>query len=168
MPGVVDTIGVVGATEAVDSTGLVAGLVPVLVFTTMEPSEFVVVTAVVKVCGVVDSTAAVVTPVVVSMTVESSEFVVVITETRVDGSLDGVDLYKVASLGPPQHSAALPLHDVHVFSSGRPVSVVALEPQLHVSPRSHQCRPCEYDNWNYLRTGLKMRYPRTIIKCKKR
>ena len=53
-PGVVDTIGVVGATEAVGSTGLVAGLVPVLVSTTMEPSEFIIVIAVVKVFGVVD------------------------------------------------------------------------------------------------------------------
>ena len=53
-PVVVDMIGVFGPTEAVGSTGLVAGLVPVLVSTTMEPSESVVVTAVVKVFGVMD------------------------------------------------------------------------------------------------------------------
>lgn len=74
---------------------------------------------------------------VVSTTVEPSEFVVVIWETKVDGSLAEVEEYKVASLGAPQHSAVLPLHDVQVFSSGKPVSVVALEPQLHVSPTSH-------------------------------
>ena len=102
---------------------------------------------------------------VVSTTVEPSEFVVVILETKVDGSLGGADEYKVASLGAPQHSAVLPLHAVQVFSSGRPVSVVALEPQLHVSPRSHQCRPCECDNRNHLRTGVKMQNSHTIIKC---
>ena len=53
-PGVVDAIGEVRPTEVSGSTGLVAGLVPVLVFTTLEPSEFVVVSAVVKVTGMVD------------------------------------------------------------------------------------------------------------------
>ena len=53
-PCVVDAIGEVGPTEVSGSTGLVAGLVPVLVFTTLEPSEFVVVSAVVKVIGTVD------------------------------------------------------------------------------------------------------------------
>ncbi len=101
---------------------------------------------------------------VVSTTVELREFVVVILETKVDGSLGGANEYKVASLGPPQHSAVLPLHDVQVFSSERPVSV-ALEPQLHVSPRSHQCRPCECDYGNHLGAGVKMRNSRTIIQC---
>ena len=53
-PGVVDMIGVFDPTEAVGSTGLVARLKLVLVSTTVEPSEFVVVTAMVKVFGVVD------------------------------------------------------------------------------------------------------------------
>ena len=53
-PRVVDAIGEVGPTEVSGSTGLVAGLVPVLVSTTLEPSEFVVVSAVVKVSGMVD------------------------------------------------------------------------------------------------------------------
>ena len=56
-PSVDDATGVVGTPGVVDPigvTGLVAGIVPVLVSTTMEPSEFVVVTAVVKVFGVED------------------------------------------------------------------------------------------------------------------
>lgn len=53
-PGVVDAIGEVGPTEVSGSRGLVVGLVPVLVSTTTEPSEFVVVSAVVKVTGMVD------------------------------------------------------------------------------------------------------------------
>ena len=104
------------------------------------------------------------TPVVISTTVEPSEFVVVSLETKVDGSLGGAAEYRVPSLGPPQHSAMLPLHVVQVFSSGRPVTA-ALDPQLHVSPRSHQCRPCECNNRNHLRAGLKLRDPRTIIQC---
>ena len=152
-PGVVDTMGVVGPTEVDGSTVLVPGLVPVLVSTTVEPSEFVVVIAVVKVFGVVDVTGAVVTAVVVSTTVEPSEFVVVNLETKVDGPLDGANEYKVASPGAPQHSAVLPLHDVQVFSSGRAVSV-ALEPQLHVFPESHQCRSCECDDWDHLGAGV--------------
>ncbi len=163
-PAVVDAIGVVGPTEVVGSTVLVPGLVPVLVSTTMEPSEFVVVIAVVKVFGVVDLTGAVVTAVVVSTTVEPSEFVVVSMETKVDDPLDEANEYKVASPGPPQHSAMLPLHDVQVFSSGRAVNV-ALEPQLHVSPGSHQCRTCKCDNQDHLGAGVKLRSPRTIIQC---
>ena len=53
-PCVVDAIGEVGPTEVSGSTGLAAGLVPVLASTTLEPSEFVVVSAVVKVSGMVD------------------------------------------------------------------------------------------------------------------
>ena len=53
-PGVVDAIGEVGPIEIPGSTGLVAGRVPVLITTTLEPSEFVVVSAVVKVTGMVD------------------------------------------------------------------------------------------------------------------
>ena len=141
-PGVVDVIGVVGPTKVVGSTGPVAGLVPVLVSTTPELSESVVVIAVVKVFGIVDWTGAVVIPVVVSTTVEPSEFVVVIWETKVEGSLDEANEYKVASRGAPQHSAMLPLHDVQVCSSDEAIRLV-LEPQLHVSPRSYQYRLCE-------------------------
>lgn len=53
-PGVVDTMAVVDPTDAVGSTGLVARLVPMLVSTTTEPGEFVIVTRVVKIVGFVD------------------------------------------------------------------------------------------------------------------
>ena len=140
-PGVVDATGEVGPTEVSGSRGLVAGLVPVLVSTTVEPSEFVVVSAVVKVTGMVDRTGAVVIPEVVSTIVEPSEFVVVSWATKLDGSLDEIPLNKVPSRSAPQHSAMLPLQDVQLSPSGSAASCIALVPQLHVSPRSHQYQP---------------------------
>ena len=139
-PGVVDAIGVVAPTEVAGSTGLVAGLVPVLVSTILEPSESVVVIAMVKVFGIVDCTGAVVVPVIICTTVEPSEFVVVYWDTEVDGPLD-VTLNKVPSRSAPQHSATSPLQDVQVSPSGSAASPPLLPPQLHVSPMSHQRRP---------------------------
>ena len=139
-PGVVDAIGVVAPTEVAGSTGLVAGLVPVLVSTILEPSESVVVIAMVKVFGVVDCTGAVVVPVLICTTVEPSKFVVVYWDTEVDGPPDET-LNKVPSRSAPQHSATSPLQDVQVSPSGSAASPPLLPPQLHVSPMSHQRRP---------------------------
>lgn len=140
-PGVVDAIGVVAPTKVVGSTGLVTGLVPVLVFTILEPKESLVVIKVVKVFGIVDCTGAVIVPVVICTTVEPSEFVVVTWNTEVDGPLDETHKNKVPSRSAPQHSATLPLQDVQVFPSGSAARLALVVPQLHVSPRSHQCRP---------------------------